>query len=326
MTSHPFTSIAIDDLPADIPAILELLADTHPTIALALVRALEGADTLALRATANRLLETLANDSRLDQEVDAVVARAGSAQEMFENWTDERIDGLLLDVAKALAESAKELAIATVKETGMGDVPDKTRKNRFASLRILRVACRQDCPGPAVPRRRSTGDGARESGRRRVRGCPRHQSGRDRDVQDPDRRQIAQCADPEFSSSGAWRRPTDSGIVREVLQAHGAPADLVQCVERPSRKTTRRFMRHAGVALVLATGGAGTGRGRLQLRHAGHWRRPRKCAGAGSAPTPMSIARPVRSWRASRSTTAWSAGPNTAWWWIVAWPFHSPPR
>ena len=71
MTPHPFPSIAIDDLPADIPAILERLADTHPTIAMALVRALEGADALALRTTANRLLETLANDSRLDQEVDA---------------------------------------------------------------------------------------------------------------------------------------------------------------------------------------------------------------------------------------------------------------
>jgi hypothetical protein len=34
---HAIPSIAIDDLPADIPAILELLADTHPTIALALV-------------------------------------------------------------------------------------------------------------------------------------------------------------------------------------------------------------------------------------------------------------------------------------------------
>jgi acetaldehyde dehydrogenase/alcohol dehydrogenase len=148
MTSHPFPSIAIDDLPADIPAILELLADTHPTIALALVRALEGADTLALRTTANRLLETLANDSRLDQEVDAVVARAGSAQEMFENWTDEQIDGLLLDVAKALAGSAKELAIATVKETGMGDAADKTMKNRFASLRIYASLAGKIAQGP----------------------------------------------------------------------------------------------------------------------------------------------------------------------------------
>ena len=45
------------------------------------------------------------------------------------------------------------------------------------------------------------------------------------------------------------------GIVREVLKAHGAPADLVQWVPRPSRKITRRFMAHAGVSLVLATGG-----------------------------------------------------------------------
>src|SRR6188474_2017058 len=98
MAAHPFPSIAVDDLPADIPAILELLADMHPTIALALVHALDGADTLALRATASRLLEGLANDSRLDQEVDAVVSRAASAQETFEHWTDERIDGLLFDV------------------------------------------------------------------------------------------------------------------------------------------------------------------------------------------------------------------------------------
>ena len=76
MAAHPIPSIAIDDLAADIPAVLELLADTHPTIALALVRALDGGDTLALRARANRLLEALANDSRFEQEVDAIVSRS----------------------------------------------------------------------------------------------------------------------------------------------------------------------------------------------------------------------------------------------------------
>jgi len=39
------------------------------------------------------------------------------------------------------------------------------------------------------------------------------------------------------------------------LKAHGAPADLVQCVQVGNRKTTRRFMSHPHVALVLATGG-----------------------------------------------------------------------
>jgi len=254
MAAHPFPSIAVDDLPADIPAILELLADTHPTIALALVHALDGADTLALRATASRLLEGLANDSRLDQEVDAVVSRAASAQETFEHWTDERIDGLLFDVAKALAGSAKELAIATVRETGMGDAGDKTRKNRFASLRIYASLAGKIAQGPLSF--------------------------------DADR-QVTELASPigvvfavapvtnpvatamfktliavksrnavilSFHRQASRVGQQTVGIVREVLQAHGAPADLVQCVERPSRKTTARFMRHPGVALVLATG------------------------------------------------------------------------
>jgi len=254
MAAHPFPSIAVDDLPADIPAILELLADTHPTIALALVHALDGADTLALRATASRLLEGLANDSRLDQEVDAVVSRAASAQETFEHWTDERIDGLLFDVAKALAGSAKELAIATVRETGMGDAADKTRKNRFASLRIYASLAGKIAQGPLSF--------------------------------DADR-QVTELASPigvvfavapvtnpvatamfktliavksrnavilSFHRQASRVGQQTVGIVREVLQAHGAPADLVQCVERPSRKTTARFMRHPGVALVLATG------------------------------------------------------------------------
>jgi hypothetical protein len=113
MMSNRFPGLAVGDLPADVPAILEVLADTQPAIDLALIRALDETGTPAQRATANRLLETLANDLRLDQDVDAVASRACAAQETFENWTDERIDGLLLDVAKAFADSAKEFAVAT---------------------------------------------------------------------------------------------------------------------------------------------------------------------------------------------------------------------
>src|SRR2546425_1127249 len=46
-------------------------------------------------------------------------------------------------------------------------------------------------------------------------------------------------------------------LVRQVLQAHGAPVDLVQCVrERTSRVKTEQFMTHDRVALILATGGS----------------------------------------------------------------------
>jgi acetaldehyde dehydrogenase/alcohol dehydrogenase len=239
MAAHPFPSIAVDDLPADIPAILELLADTHPTIALALVHALDGADTLALRATASRLLEALANDSRLDQEVDAVVSRAASAQETFENWTDERIDGLLLDVAKALAGSAKELAIATVRETGMGDAADKTRKNRFASLRIYASLAGKIAQGSlSFDAERQVTELASPVGVVFA-VAP---------VTNPVATAMFKtliavksrnAVDPELSSSGAWSRPTHSrNRARSAAGARRA-GDLVQCVERPSRKTTR---------------------------------------------------------------------------------------
>jgi acyl-CoA reductase-like NAD-dependent aldehyde dehydrogenase len=255
MISNRLLGLAVDDLPADLPAILDMLADTQPAIALALVRALDQTGTPALHATANRLLETLANDSRLDQEVDAVVCRACAAQETFENWSDERIDGMLLDVAKAFADSAKELAVATVRETGMGNAADKTLKNRFASLRIYASLAGKVAQGPLF--------------------FDAH-------------RQVTELASPvgvvfavvpvtnpvatamfktliaikgrnavilsfHHQAQGVGQRTV--GIVRDVLKAHGAPADLVQCVRRRGRKATRRFMSHRRVALVLATGG-----------------------------------------------------------------------
>jgi acyl-CoA reductase-like NAD-dependent aldehyde dehydrogenase len=255
MMSNRFPRLAVDDLPADLPALLEVLADTQPAIALALVRALDEAGAPTLRATANRLLETLANDSRLGQEVDVVVASAGTAQETFENWTDERIDGLLLDVAKAFAASAKELAIATVRETGMGNAADKTLKNRFASLRIYASLAGKIAQGPLCF------DAAR---------------------------QVTELASPvgvvfavvpvtnpvatamfktlialkarnavilSFHHQALGVGQQTVRIVRDVLKAQGAPVDLVQCVQQRSRKTTRRFMSHPRVALVLATGG-----------------------------------------------------------------------
>ena len=113
--------LAAADPAAEVSAILELVADTHPTMALAMVHALGDADSPALRATGRRLVEALAADSLLDQDVDAVVTRAHKAQAAFENWTDQRIDALLFDIATLLAGRAEELAIAAVSESGLGE-------------------------------------------------------------------------------------------------------------------------------------------------------------------------------------------------------------
>jgi acyl-CoA reductase-like NAD-dependent aldehyde dehydrogenase len=137
----------VDDLPADVPELLELLTDTHPTIALAMARALDRAGSPGLRTIATRLLEVISDESLLNHEVDAIVARARAAQPALDRWTDGHVDALLLDVARAFAECAGELAEATVAETGMGSVADKTVKNRFASLGIWQSLAGQIAQG-----------------------------------------------------------------------------------------------------------------------------------------------------------------------------------
>ena len=74
-----------------------------------------------------------------DPEVEALVARAVAAQQYFASWTEARVDALLQDIAECVAERAEHLAAAAVAETGIGNVPDKTIKNRFASLGVYRA-------------------------------------------------------------------------------------------------------------------------------------------------------------------------------------------
>ena len=71
-----------------------------------------------------------------DPVVDALVARSVAAQESIAGWHEGKIDGLITALATQIAGHADELAAATVAETGIGCVPDKADKNRFASLDV----------------------------------------------------------------------------------------------------------------------------------------------------------------------------------------------
>ena len=71
-----------------------------------------------------------------DPAVDALVARSAAAMESIAGWPEAEIDGLITALAAQIAARAEELAAATVAETGIGCVPDKADKNRFASLGV----------------------------------------------------------------------------------------------------------------------------------------------------------------------------------------------
>ncbi|HEY7291869.1 MAG TPA: aldehyde dehydrogenase family protein [Vicinamibacterales bacterium] len=249
---------AVDDMPAELPAILEQLADSNPAIGLALVRALGGADSPALRQTSNRLMEALATDLGVSLEVETTVSRALRAQEVFDNWPEERVDALLRDLAVAVADRAEALAIEAVRETGMGNVADKVRKNRFASLAAYRSLVGKVGKGVlSVDQERRVTEIASAVGV--VFGVV--------PVTNPVGTAIFKTLIALKGRNALilsfHRRAVGVGrsvgaVIRQVLAAHGAPTDLVQCLtNRADRAITRRFMSHEKVSLIVATGSAG---------------------------------------------------------------------
>lgn len=198
-----------------------------------------------------------ATEAEVDADVEAMVARAVTAQETFENWTDLRVDALLRELANAFADQAEELAMATVAETGLGNVEDKTIKNRFASLTVFESIAGKITQGQiAVDARRQVSELASPVG---VIFAIVPQTG---PVETAIFKMLIALKTRNALILSVPRQAFNAGrmaaaIAHRVLIAHRAPADVVQIVERPGRVTARRFMSHPRVSLVLATGGTG---------------------------------------------------------------------
>jgi acyl-CoA reductase-like NAD-dependent aldehyde dehydrogenase len=241
---------------SELEAAINQVVEIDPWLGLSLVRALGTATPQWRAAIAAQLLDAVADARRMDGEVDRVVASARAAQHAFENWTDDRIDHLLGDMAKALAAKAAALAEMTVNVTRIGNVRDKTVKNRFASLGVYESIAGKTAQGMLS--------------------------------YDPER-QVAELASPMgvvlavvpatspvatamfktlialkgrnalivcFPRQAQGLGTASGSIIRRVLETHGAPVDLVQWIDRHGgRRLTRKFMRHPGVSIVLATGG-----------------------------------------------------------------------
>ena len=67
------------------------------------------------------------------QEARVLAAEARTAQQKLAQLPQEKLDAIVEAVAKAFSENAVLLAEMAVRETGFGNVEDKTTKNRFAS-------------------------------------------------------------------------------------------------------------------------------------------------------------------------------------------------
>jgi acyl-CoA reductase-like NAD-dependent aldehyde dehydrogenase len=172
------------------------------------------------------------------------------------SWSEERIDGLLQAMARAVADRAEELAAASVRETGLGKVQSKIVKDTVLSMGVCAQLVGQPGIGPmAVDEARRITEIASPMGVVFALGPATNPvstfiykalicvKSRNALIYSPSRR--------------AQNVATHVGhLIQDVLRAHGAPPDLVQCVGgRTSRKQTGQFMSHPGVSFILATGG-----------------------------------------------------------------------
>jgi acyl-CoA reductase-like NAD-dependent aldehyde dehydrogenase len=232
---------------------LARLCREDPPTGLAVLRAL-GGDAAAKARETRRHLEEYVFADEIDPAVDEVVARAAAAQAELAEWPEARVEALLDAIAQAVADHAEELAAATVTETGIGNVADKTFKNRFASLEVNRTLQGRPGIGPRPPDDRGVTEIASPVGV--VLGLI--------PMTNPvatlvfktliclkARNALIVSHHPAAVAVGERTVALISGVLAE----HGAPAALLQSVERASRTRTAMFMRHPGVSLILATGG-----------------------------------------------------------------------
>ncbi len=73
------------------------------------------------------------------QEARTLARHAEKAQHLLADFPQEKLDAIVEAIASAFCAQAEGLARLAVEETGFGNVPDKTTKNRFASETVAKA-------------------------------------------------------------------------------------------------------------------------------------------------------------------------------------------
>lgn len=213
-----------------------------------------------------------------DDGLDAVLGAARRAQPALCAWPQERVDRLVGALADVFVEHSRELAGATVAETGLGNVPDKTAKNEFAARAVAASLRGQPAHGVLkVDEARGTVDIARPVGV--VLGLM--------PVTNPVATLVftalialkarnALVLRPHRQAAGVSARTAE--LLRATIAEAGAPPDLLHVVRPVDRAQTQRLFRDPRIDVVLATGGTSL------VRAAQASGKPTLGAGAGNAP------------------------------------------
>ncbi len=199
----------------------------------------------------------LDKDLAARQEARALAKAAQSAQELLAQMPQERLDAIVEAVARAFEAQAAALGEMAVRETGFGNVADKTTKKLFASRQVAQ----------AMEGLRAVGMLGEDPQKRLWEiGVPVGVIAAIVPSTNPTstvcyKALIALKAgnaivfSPHPKAVECTRQA--ARIVAEAAQAAGAPAGAVGCLSIPSLAGCQELMGAPQVRLILATGGPG---------------------------------------------------------------------
>lgn len=218
----------------------------------------------------------LDQDLAARQEARSLCRKSREAQKSLREFSQPQLDAITEAVAAAFEGHAQELAELAVRETGFGNVPDKTEKNRFASRDVL-----------AAIRDMKTVGVLRQQEKLWEVGVPVGVIAAIVPSTNPTstvcyKALIALKAgntivfSPHPKALQCTLRAVE--IVAEAAEKAGAPKDSVSCLTLGAMAGTQELMAAPEVSLILATGGPG------MVRSAYSSGKPAIGVGAGNGP------------------------------------------
>jgi len=191
------------------------------------------------------------------ESLDSLVQRVGRAQRVYAGFTQEQVDAVFQHAAARAVAARIELARLAVEETGMGVLEDKVVKNHFAAEHVYskykdtrtcgvleddpaggfrQIAAPLGVVAGIVP---STNPTSTVIFKALL--CLKTRNG------------------IVFSPHPSAKRSTIAAarLLHDAAVEAGAPEGIIGWMEESSSELSARLMGHSGIALILATGGAG---------------------------------------------------------------------
>lgn len=187
-------------------------------------------------------------------EARAKAREARAAFEEFVGTSQERLDAILRQMARAGTAAAEELARLAVTETGYGVYEHKILKNRYNTTFVAKHMLRQRAVGVLW---------VDEHSRMTAVGCPVGVIAGLIPRTNPTSTVLFKALAAIKSGNGIVFSPhpraveccvRTTEVLAEAAVKAGAPRGLISCLETPTLAGTRELMSHPAVSLVLATG------------------------------------------------------------------------